>query len=74
MLISVSVNIMCYYKIKELKFIVLLSIFAIIKHSFIHLSSKNENKRTNYDMVCKIIPIPQYNYVENLEIWWLKSA
>ena len=24
----------CYYKIKELKFIVLLSIFAIIKHTY----------------------------------------
>ena len=29
---------------------------------------------TNYDKVYKVIPIPELNDLENLQIWWLKSA
>ena len=28
----------------------------------------------NYDKIYKVIPIPELNDLENLQIWWLKNA
>ena len=45
---------MCYYKIKELKFIVLLSVFAIIKQSYTMCSARSEYRSTIKIKVTKI--------------------